>query len=211
MPVRYPRLLPSVVAVLLLGSLPAAVAAAIPSPPNCTVPMGFVACPFGDVGFTVVVRDIASFPVAGAVVELDFGACPGFGLCDDCCSGVTLDLVNQRASMVAGANGMATFALKTGGGCGGQHVLVRADGVLLASIPVASPDQDGTLYVSTHDQDLMTAKLGTQDPTADFDFDGWVTQADMDWALQNHAGHSCHGDVVDARRPTWGTLKVRYR
>ena len=211
MPLRYSRLLQSLAAALLFGSLPATVAAAVPSPPNCTVPIGLVTCPRGDVIFTVVVRDIANLPVAGSTVELDFGACPSFPLCDDCCDGVTLDRVNHRASMITGANGQASFALETGGICGGQHVLVRADGILLASVPEASPDQDGNLYVGTHDLDLILPKLGTQDPTADFNLDGWVTQADLDWMFPAHAGVSCNNEVVGARRSSWGALKIVYR
>jgi hypothetical protein len=164
MPLRYSRLLPSLVAALLCGSLPATVAAAIPSPANCTVPRGLVTCPEGDVVFTVVVRDIAGFPVAGSTVELDFGACPGLPLCDDCCPGVTMDWENRRASVVTGADGQASFALKSGGVCGGQHVLVRADGVVLAGVPEASPDQDGDLYVGTHDLDLITPSWARRTP-----------------------------------------------
>jgi hypothetical protein len=211
MPLRYSRLLPSLVAALLCGSLAATAAAAIPSPSNCTVPPGLVTCPEGDVTFTVVVRDIAGFPVAGSTVELDFGACPDLPLCEDCCPGVTIDRETRRASVVTRADGQASFALKSGGVCGGQHVLVRADGVLLAGIPEASPDQDGNLYVGTHDLDLILPKMGTQDPTADFDLDGRVTQADLDWMFPEHAGVSCNGEVVGARRPSWGALKILYR
>jgi len=186
-------------------------AAGVPSGPNSTVPPGFIACPWGDVGFTVVVRDIASNPVIGSVVELDFGACPSFPICEGCCPGVTVDLVNHRISKAADGNGIVTFALKMGGVCGGQHVLVRADQVLLASIPMASPDQDGDLYVSIQDRNTIIGKLGSPDPTADFDSDGLVTQADLDWAFPTHAGHSCNNDVLEMHRPTWGTVKLIYR
>ena len=52
--------------------------------------------------------------------------------------------------------------------------------------------------------------IGSHDAGADFDCDGTVTQADFDWMTNLHGGHSC-SNIVPARTPSWGVLKLIYR
>ena len=59
----------------LLALLPAIVRA-VPSPANSTVPPCLVACPLGDISYTVVVRDLAVNPLNGREVSIDFSSCP---------------------------------------------------------------------------------------------------------------------------------------
>ena len=83
------------------------------------------------------------------------------------------------------------------------------DGVILATpTTFLSPDQDGNLVVDGADMALVEAKLGTHDPTADFDFDGTVTEADRGIA-QAHYGHLASGNgPVPVLAGTWGRLKT---
>jgi hypothetical protein len=106
--------------------------------------------------------------------------------------------------------GTAIYRL-SGGGCGAGVSLPVGnshDAVILATrTTFLSPDQDGNLIVDGADMALIEAKLGTHDPTADFDFDGTVTEADRNIA-QAHYGHLASGSgPVAVRRGTWGRLK----
>ena len=65
--------------VLLAGPPPAA--AGVPSAANSELPSCLVLCPFGDLPFSVVVRDLANNPIINGPVVLDFSACPGAYLC----------------------------------------------------------------------------------------------------------------------------------
>jgi len=202
------------VATALLGAVllctSSVVAAGIPSPANSTVPPCLVVCPAGDVDFTVVVRDIANYPIVGCDVMLDFSACPSFHVCPDCCQNVIIDWQNHRATVVSDINGAARFPLKMGGVCTGATVRVYACMVMLGQVPMASPDQDGDLDVDDSDAAHVSSLIGSHDPGADFDCDGTVTQADKDWLWIYHGGHSCAG-IVPARTPSWGSVKVIYR
>jgi hypothetical protein len=207
---RFSLLGPLLVAFLAMGAHQGA--AGVPSPMNSTVPPCFVACPAGDVTFTVVVRDIANYPVANSTVWLDFSACPAFPVCADCCAGITIYPELRLATRVTDASGVAAFPLKLGGVCSGQRMRVFADGVMLtySGVPVASPDQDGDLLVDAGDALRVHGLIGTSEQGADFDCDGTVTQADFDWMTNLHGGHSC-SNVVPARTRSWGALKLIYR
>jgi len=197
---------PSLV-LLLLMAMPAH---AVPDPLHCTVPHCLVACPLGDLTYTVVVRDVANVPIALCPVELRFDACPSFSVCADCCTGLTVDRTLHRVTATTDVNGNAGFPLKMGGVCAGAMVGVYAAGVLLASVHLASPDQDGNLSVGAADVSIVNGLIGSSNPGADFDCDGGVTQFDLDWLTTSHNHHTCNG-IVDARSPSWGRLKVIYR
>ena len=187
-----------------------AVDAGIPSPSNSTVPSRFLACPAGDVQFQVVVRDIANFTLSGSAVMLDFSACPDVVLCDDYCSGVTIDWQARTATKATDANGVATFSLKMGGLCPASTLRVSADYVVLAMPVVSSPDQDGSLVVDAPDVTTVYGLIGTSNVGADFDGDGTVTDADLSWLTDLHGGHSCV-NAVPTRTATWGSVKILYR
>jgi len=106
-----------------------------------------------------------------------------------------------------GVNGEADFAIRVGGTCPAEAVKIYGNGALVALRSLASPDQDGNLSVGPEDVAVATAKLGTSDPTADFDGDGVVTTADVD-ILRAHLGHHAPGMAVPVAPRTWGTLKL---
>lgn len=181
--------------VVLLG-VPSAYAG-VPDPTRCQVDPCLIVCPNGDFTFHVTVRDVGNNPVPGASVVINLCNCPGVHLCSGAC-----DVLK-----VADAAGNATFQIKAGGIC--TAAAVTADGVLLAVRVVASPDQDGDLAVTAADIGIVGAKVGSADPTADFDCDGSVTPADTAIAT-SHGGHTCDGPVLTEAR-SWGSLKAIYR
>jgi hypothetical protein len=179
----------------------------VPSPVTSTVPPCFIDCPFGDITFTVTVRDAAGNPQPGSNVQLDFSICTQVGFCLTQEPGTTIN--GRLASRVTNAMGVVTFHLHAGGICPGGHVRVFADGVRLGDRPIVSTDQDGNLVVDATDQTIMSGKVGGTDETADFDCDGDVDATDL--AIFNgHLGHMC--DLpTPARQRSWGELKVIYR
>jgi len=93
-------------------------------------------------------------------------------------------------------------------------VQLFASGILLASYALASPDQNGNGVVTgivDVDPALFAAKLGTVDPTADFDCSGGAVDAADQLIFNQHLSHSCDGIVDAVQRRTWGTLKSHYR
>mgnify|MGYP001390767237 FL=1 len=208
------RTLFSTLVAVTLSAVPSA--AAVPSPSNSSLPACMALCPFGDMPFTVVVRDFANNPILGSTVVLDFSICPQAFLCP---SGFgtpypyVVDLTSRTLRAVTDAGGSITFPAHVGGTGPPGSVRVFADGVMLRTYALASPDQDGDGFVVSiigADDPTFAAKLGTSDPTADFDCDG-----DVDFDDQSifgfHHSQSCDA-YVDAVRPsTWGALKLHYR
>jgi hypothetical protein len=145
----------------------------VPSPANSSVSPCLVSCPAGDVEFEVIVRDVSNNPRSGSVVTLDFSACVNFSPCPGT-DPYVVDQATRTITMATNAAGRAVFPLRLGGTCPAGAVRVRADGVLLATRALASPDQDGSLLVNGLDRDLLIAKGGSTDPTGDFDCDGTV-------------------------------------
>jgi hypothetical protein len=183
-------------------------AGAVPSPANSTVPC-LVACPGGDLSFTIVVRDLINIPIVGSMVTVEFPECASFVHCPQVPTGYLWDSGGRRAVVFTNAVGEATFALMGGGVCPGASVRVYADGVLLAARGLASTDQEGDLYVGLGDEALASGKLGTADPTADFDCSGVVTAADVA-VITAHVGHGCEPVTPTVPR-TWGRIKQLYR
>lgn len=205
----------ALLAALLLAASVTPVVAGVPAPaPISTVPVCFAPCPLGDVHMIVIVRDFASNPIAGSSVDIDFSGCAGAFVCTF--GGVdpyVYDVTFRRARMITDAAGRVDFPLRVGGVCGAGGVKLYADGVLLASYALASPDQDGdgaVVSVIGADDPTFAAKLGTSDPTADFDCDGYVDATDEQYFFDHHS-HACQGYVDPARRGTWGSLKLHYR
>jgi hypothetical protein len=184
----------------------------VPSPATSTVPACLTVCPAGDVVYTVTVRDAAGFPVGGSSVVVDLSHCSGVNVCLATGSDpYTYNPVARTISVVANAAGVASFPIRAGGVCsGGGAVFVFADGVLLRQLAgVSSPDQDGNLTVDGADILIVNGKLGSGDVTADFDCDGTVTNADLNFAIA-HGGHTCQPPTSTHRR-SWGELKQIYR
>ena len=182
--------------------------AAVPDPTTSSVGPCLVVCPSGDYHFWVTVRDVFANPVAGSTVTIDLTSCPGVALCP----GRPEDpyLINGRVVLgITNAQGVVDFPIRAGGVCSAA-VPIRADGVHLAQRPVASYDQDGNLLVENIDDMIAGLKVGTADPTADFDCDGTVTQVDRDVIFDVHGAHRCDMPVP-VRPSTWGRLKASYR
>jgi hypothetical protein len=170
-------------------------------------------CPMGDMSFTVVVRDLANNPIAGSLVVLDFSQCPGAFLCPARPTDpYLLDVPTRTLRMTTDAAGKVTFPARVGGTCPAGGVSVFADGVSLKSYALASPDQNGNgVCVNIVDVDdvIFAAKLGTGDPTADFNCDGVVNISDQ-LIFNSHLSHFCDGFVDATRRSSWGRLKLHY-
>lgn len=200
---------------LACAAAPAVAAAAVPSPVNSTTPACFAPCPMGDIAFTVVVRDLANNPVGGSTVVFDFSNCANAFLCDPLpTDDYVTDLVGRTIRAVTNAAGSVTIHPRVGGtgplGC----LRLFADGVQLNAYALASVDQSGNgMCVSIIDPDdaIFAAKLGSLDPTADFDCSGGVVDATDQQIFFAHHGHSCLGFVDPTKRGTWGSLKLHYR
>lgn len=175
----------------------------VPSPANSTVDPCLIVCPRGDVAFHVTVRDQIGAVVVGSSVIIEFCPAPSVRLCFP----VTGCLVQG----ITDVTGYVAFAIQAGGITPpGTQIRVIADGVVLATRPVASPDQNGSLNVDGADVSIAMNKLGTVDPTTDFDCDqGVVDKADL-ILLQSHFNHVCDVPTPDDSR-TWGRVKTMYR
>jgi hypothetical protein len=167
-----------------------------------------VVCPAGDSAFTVFARRNGQW--SGDPVWIDFCNCPGvvFAPTDGSepyfLSGCTV----YRSSPEPGTT-LFEFPLKAGGVCSGVAITISLfipDNFVRTA--VASFDQNGDLVVDGADIAIAQGKLGTSDPTADFDCDGAVTNADLG-IQQGHLGHEGHGvTAVDAPLAPELALKI---
>ena len=201
---------------MLTSAATATTSAGVPSPTNSTLPACMVFCPMGDIPFTVTVRDLANNPLAGVTVVLDFSGCPnGAYICATRPNDpYTANLVARTISMVTPANGTVLFPARIGGVGPAGCAKVFASGVMLGSFALASPDQNGNgvaTGIIDVDPALFAAKLGTVDPTADFDCSGGAVDASDQLIFNQHLSHSCDGFVDAAERHSWGSLKQHYR
>jgi len=193
----------------------ATVPAAVPSPANSTLPDCMVLCPLGDIPFTVVVRDLGNIPIAGSTVVLDLSGCPAASICPYAFPAYTTDLAARTLTLSTDASGTATFPAHVGGIGPAGCAKVFADGILLRSYALASPDQDGNGFTvnlyDTGDVPPFTAKLGTADPTADLDCDGGLVDAGDEAIFYRHDSQYCLGFVDPVQHRSWGALKQHYR
>lgn len=181
----------------------------LPSPGNCTVPRilrlvgrdaAGTADPIGE--FDLVIRDIANIPKSGAQVVLDFSASPGAEICTDQSptGGTNCAAKDVVQNGVTGFDGIARFRVV--GWCNhaqapavGATLRVFADGVILATVPVAAFDQDGD-GVGAPDlshwlDDFFHAPTAAR---SDLDGDGAVTATDLSlWLQAFFAGGSLRG------------------
>lgn len=195
---------------VLLVLFPVAAHGGVPSAANSTVPACLVACPLGDIAYTIVVRDLAHNPLIGSAVTIDFSSCPSVAVCTVVKEpAYTYDHALRTVRAVTDNTGTVTFPLHAGGLCA-TDVRVYADGVLLATTRMASPDQDHDLVVVAADYLIFAPKLGTNDLTGDFDCDGLVDEEDSNIGGQ-HGSHSCGGIVNPVQKRTWGSVRSFYR
>jgi hypothetical protein len=180
---------------------------AVPSASTSTHDPCFLVCPLGDIVYHVTVRDIAGNPIAGSTVVLDFSQC-GFVHCTIPGAGIIANNTAHTMSVVTNSSGVALFPLAMGGCC--PAVKILADGVQLATVSMASPDQDASLVVNGTDAAILTGLMASPyNACGDLNCDGTVGAGDLA-ILQAHNGHSCPG-VVPTQTRTWGALKTIYR
>ena len=207
---------PLLLALALLAATTSLAPAAVPSAANSSLPACMALCPMGDMPFTVIVRDFANNPVPGSTVVLDFSGCPnGAFICTPLPTDPYITNLGARTlSMTADASGKVTFPARIGGTGPAGCAAVFADGVLMRHYALASPDQGGdgqVVLVFVNDLTLFSAKLGSADPTADFDCSGGAVNPSDQTILFAHASHGCFGFVDAVNRRTWGSLKLHYR
>ena len=101
----------------------------VPDPSRSSMDPCLLACPLADLAFHVTVRDVAGFPIAGAMVVLNFSQCPTFAHCPDIGPGLTWNDFNHEVSALTDVSGLAGFSMAVGGVCG--SVSISADGVPL--------------------------------------------------------------------------------
>lgn len=182
-----------VFALLLLALAPTASRAETPSPGNSIAPAcitlvgsdGANASALGT--FTVVHRDLANNPIAGAQIVVDLSNAPDLRLCgQQLAPGIVMDCPNGRATAVTDGNGMATFTL-LGGSIGGGGITllnggrIHADGVLIRSPTVSAYDLDGQGGVGANDLSLWLSDFATGQTfgRSDYDCSGGVGANDL--------------------------------
>lgn len=147
-------------------------------------------CPAGDLTFDVYVNDPLGSPIDGAVVEVSFAACDSVRLCaPDPLDDYWFVPGRFTVAMLTDAGGLAHFAIRGGGVSAGRLAEIRAEGVLLATTSVRSPDLNGDLAVYTSDYPEFMSRYGTYDAVADFNCDGLVDPADLATFLAHFNGH----------------------
>jgi hypothetical protein len=192
---------------ILLAILAASAWAGLPTPacgPCSTVPPALILGGKNSLGgvdpgatFTIVVRDLANYPIPFSLVELDFGACSGVRVCSvqpdpdltvfNCAQGFLAKYtdVSGTASfrILGAAAGLPGGACSTAG-C----AKVYADGVLIRQVNVATPDLDGVNGVGPADLSVWLNLFfaGTYCGQADFDGSGKVSASDLSWWLNYH-------------------------
>ena len=204
----------------LAGALSTAAApsasAGVPSPANSTLPACMAFCPLGDMSFTVTIRDLANNPVANSSVVITFENCTNghvFVCPQRPNDPYTVNPTTPSIRMFTDASGKATFPARVGGTGPAGCAAVFADGVFMRSYALASPDQDGSgaAVGIGADPALFAAKLGSLDPTADFDCSGGPVDGADQLIFDQHLSHGCDGIVDAVGRRTWGSLKLHYR
>jgi dockerin type I repeat protein len=195
-----------VAGVAALCAAPLAARAEDPTPASCRV-SPITACPAGDLRITVTVRK--GHDPLPALVTLDLSTCAGLKLADKLTDDADTSTDGFQLTKRASTDGRALFAFHAGGAASCTRLLVLANGLVIAErTAVASPDQNGDLLVDQADLELMRAKLGTKDATADLDGDGRVTPTDVLLA-RLHLGHRAEAPRT-SRATTWGEIKSGY-
>src|SRR5262245_41708469 len=113
--------------------------AGVPSPQNSTFPSCLALCPFGDIPFSFVIRDLANNPLNGASVVLDFSPCPEAHICATQPPDHLLNLLGRTIRIFTDANGQGKFQAHVGGNCSASTVNVLANGPLMGTLGLACP------------------------------------------------------------------------
>ncbi len=179
-----------------------------PSPDYSSVPTCMVAVPQFPPTAVIVVRDIDGLPVENASVVIDFTGCDQLYLCPDVPPNAFPRFAPSPVSTMTDFYGMATFNLHGGGSCL-AGATISADGVLLGTVRILSPDQDADGDVDAADLVLLQSRIAANDLRADLGCDG-LTNGNDELAFGNYLGAFCTGPTP-TRSTTWGRLKQHYR
>ncbi len=200
----------SILIAFALARAPVASTGQIPDPTRCEVDPCLILCPAGDPGFRVVARRVTNALLANAFVDVRLCSCSGVHLASTMATNAYHLVDSCSIQGVTNAAGIVDFFAHGGGVCAGSSIGIFVNGVAVATHDaVASPDQNGDLVVDDADLAVVAAKRGNSDPTADFDCDGEVTDADLAIA-QAHFGHTAL-NATPALPSTWGQIKAIYR
>ena len=158
--------------------------------------------------FTVIVRDLANNPCAGAVIVIDLSGTLDLHFCaDQMDPAATVDCARQRVSKVTGADGSAQFTLLGGSNGGGNASTllnggkIFADGTQIQSPTVSAYDLDGSGGVGANDLSAWLGDFGSGNPygRSDYDCSGNIGANDLSlWlnafasgAMATSCGASC--------------------
>jgi hypothetical protein len=189
---------------LILFAVPSAgtlAEASVTSPTQSEVPACLAACPAGDLIDQFTLRDFARNPRAGVEVRLDFCDCADFHLVPGGYPTYDTDASGCAIVSISDQQGVVRFPIQGAGSCGDFPISIFEWGGTQPRRSIASVDQNDDLIVDSRDLDLVEAKLGTSDWTADFDCDGTVSSSDV--ALVN--AHMGHGAPTTAVLPGWNS------
>ena len=182
---------------LLLAS-PSPAPASLPSAGNDTTPScislvgtyGSTPAPAGE--FTVICRDLANNPIAGAVVVIDLSACTDLFICADQLDPLaTVDCVHKTVSKLTAADGSVHFTVLGGSnGVGGAVTLLNGgrifrNGTLIQSPTVSAYDLDGSNGVGANDLSAWITDFATGNGygRSDYDCSGGIGANDLSFWL----------------------------
>jgi hypothetical protein len=183
---------------LLALAAPSLALSSPPTPANDTSPScislvgtnGSTPAPGGE--FTVICRDLANNPMAGAVVVIDLSGCPEVFLCaDQLDPAVTVDCAHKTASKLTAADGSVHFTLLGGSNGAGNAVTLLGggrifkNGTLIQAPTVSTFDLDGANGVGAGDLSawLTDFGLGISYGRSDYDCNGTVGASDLSFWL----------------------------
>jgi len=202
---------------ILLGGMSPLALAGVPNAGTSILPRCFVPCPFGDIGFPMIIKDAAGNPNPNSVVVLNFANCPELTVCSEQEAGTSFNPFAHTFARATDFSGAVDFHLRLGGSCSAATPLtVTADGVPMhrpdsasQNWPIQALDQDGDLLVTANDHTLMEARIAANDATADLNCDQLLDANDLA-VLDAHMNHVCPATTPTLPK-SWGSVKVIYR
>ena len=142
--------------------------------------------------FTVIVRDLANNPVAGAVVVIDLSIAPDLKLCaDQLDPAATVDCAHKTVSKLTAADGSVQFTILGGSNGAGNAVTllnngrIFANGTLIQQPTVSAYDLDGSSGVGANDLSAWLTDFGSGQNfgRSDYDCSGSIGANDLSFWL----------------------------
>jgi hypothetical protein len=142
--------------------------------------------------FTVVIRDLANNPVAGASVVVDFSSCFDIAICaDQMDPNATVNCAAKTVRKFTGVDGSVRFTiLGSSNGSGSAPTLLNggrifSNGQLVQSPTVSTFDLDGSSGVGANDLSVWLTDFGTGQPygRSDYDCSGGIGANDLSFWL----------------------------